>query len=132
MPRGLLLRPRSPKHEQLYVDAAERRERHQERLARHMALRQRLEAEEQLRWKGERLAWQQSYRGPMEFRAKSHAERESELIQKRRRGHAWGFGEPGRAGKRGVKSSGSAVAFGAVAQGKCSESGRISSPLQGF
>ena len=45
-------RPRSPKHEELYVDAAQRRERQQGRLARAMVVRQQREAEEQLRWQG--------------------------------------------------------------------------------
>ena len=76
-------RPRSPKHEELYGEAAARRERHQERLAQTMLSRQQCEAEEQLRRQGERLAWQASYRGPQEFKSKSHAERELELLQKR-------------------------------------------------
>lgn len=76
-------RPRSPKHEELYVEAAARRERHQERLAQSMLLRQQSEADEQLRWQGERLAWQASYKGPQDFKSKSHADRELELLQKR-------------------------------------------------
>lgn len=76
-------RPRSPKHEELYVEAAARRERHQERLAQCMLLRQQSEADEQLRWQGERLAWQASYKGPQDFKSKSHADRELELLQKR-------------------------------------------------
>ncbi|CAE7611827.1 unnamed protein product [Symbiodinium natans] len=76
-------RPRSPpKHEELYEDAAARRERHQDRLGEQMRRQQQIEAEEQMRWQLERERWQASYKGPQDLR--SHLERELELLQKRR------------------------------------------------
>ncbi|CAJ1375919.1 unnamed protein product [Effrenium voratum] len=76
-----LSRPKSPKHEELYVDAAARRERHQGRLAASMHMRQQWEAEQQNRWEFQRMTWQASYKGPQDPR--SHAERELELLRKR-------------------------------------------------
>ncbi|CAE7252426.1 unnamed protein product [Symbiodinium sp. CCMP2456] len=75
-------RPRSPKHDELYEDAAARRERHQDRLGEQMRRQQRNEAEEQMRWQLEKERWQASYKGPQDLR--SHLERELELLQKRR------------------------------------------------
>jgi len=75
-------RPRSPKHDELYEDAAARRERHQDRLGEQLRRQQRNEAEEQMRWQLEKERWQASYRGPQDLR--SHLERELELLQKRR------------------------------------------------
>ncbi|CAE7689762.1 unnamed protein product [Symbiodinium sp. CCMP2592] len=51
-------RPRSPKHDELYEDAAARRERHQDRLGEQLRRQQRNEAEEQMRWQLEKERWQ--------------------------------------------------------------------------
>ncbi|OLP76288.1 hypothetical protein AK812_SmicGene43797 [Symbiodinium microadriaticum] len=100
-------RPRSPKHDELYEDAAARRERHQDRLGEQMRRQQRNEAEEQMGWEGgekrgrerlEKERWQDHDQnafpqarpeffppsaGPLQEDLRSHLERELELLQKR-------------------------------------------------